>query len=243
MSEVRIAAEPRTEFGKGAARRIRRARKVPAVIYGHGTKPQHVSLPGHELMLALKTPNVLLRVDLGNAEALLALPKGIQRDPLKGFLEHVDLLLVRRGEQVDVEIPIVFRGESPRDVVVEHQLTTLPVHAEATQIPQSVEVSVDALRPGSSITAGELPLPPTVTLATDPDTVVAHATAAPTAEQLETEIAEAAAELGAATTGAAAQGTAATTGAGDVVPETSSPGGGPERSPAETADASGSATA
>jgi large subunit ribosomal protein L25 len=242
VSEVRIAAEPRTEFGKGAARRIRRARKVPAVIYGHGAKPQHVSLPGHELMLALKTPNVLLRVDLGNGDAELTLPKGIQRHPLTGFLEHVDLLLVRRGEQVTVEIPIVFTGETPRDSIVEHQLVTLPVHAEATHIPGSVEVSVERLHPGASITAGDLRLPDGVTLATDPDTVVANVTGAPTAEQVEAELAEAEAELAAGAPAAPIVSASAPTSGVGVVPGTATQVGGPARSAAGSADASGSAS-
>ncbi|MDQ1604388.1 MAG: large subunit ribosomal protein, partial [Actinomycetota bacterium] len=117
MPEVRIAAEPRSEFGKGAARRIRRAAKVPAVLYGHGSDPRHISLPGHELMLALKTANVLLTLDIeGDSE--LALPKDVQRDPIKGFLEHVDLVLVRRGEKVTVEIAVHVVGEAVADSFV-----------------------------------------------------------------------------------------------------------------------------
>ena len=195
MPEVRIAAEPRTEFGKGAARRVRRAHKVPAVLYGHGTDPRHISLPGHELMLALKTPNVLLELDLdGTAE--LALPKSIQRDPIKGFLEHVDLILVRRGEKVTVEIPVTLVGEAAAETLVSLEHATLAVEAEATHIPGGVEVSIDGLPVGSQIHAKDVSLPSGATLVTDPEAMVVNITAAPTAEQLEAELAEAEAEAG-----------------------------------------------
>ncbi len=111
MPEVKIAAETRTEFGKGAARRSRREGKVPAVLYGHGTETRHLSLPGHDLMLALKTPNVLLRLEGLKNGSEIALPKAVQRDPVKGFLEHVDLILVRSGEKVTVDVPIRVTGD------------------------------------------------------------------------------------------------------------------------------------
>ena len=110
-SEVKIQAESRTEFGKGAARRIRRADKVPAVLYGHGTDPVHITLPGHDLMLALKTANALLSIEL-DGDSQLALPKQVQRDPIKGFIEHADLIIVRRGEKVTVDVPLVLVGEA-----------------------------------------------------------------------------------------------------------------------------------
>jgi large subunit ribosomal protein L25 len=195
VSEVRIVAEPRTEFGKGAARRIRRASKVPAVLYGHGTDPRHISLPGHELMLALKTANVLLTLDLqGKTE--LALPKDVQRDPVKGFLEHVDLLLVRRGEKVKVEIPLHVVGEVVVGGLVANELTTLEVEAEATNIPQFFEIDVEGREIGTQIVAKDIVLPAGVTLVTDPEHLVVHITAAPTAEELEAELAEAEAEAG-----------------------------------------------
>lgn len=195
MSEVRIAAEPRTEFGKGAARRIRRDNKVPAVLYGHGTDPRHISLPGHELMLALKTPNVLLTLDLGGADEL-ALPKDVQRDPIKGFLEHVDLVVVKRGEKVTVEIPIHLVGEAAPETLVNLDLTALSVEAEATRIPTGVDVSVEGFGVGDQVHAKDLSLPSGVTLVTDPDALIVAVTAAPTAEQLEAELAEAEAEVG-----------------------------------------------
>ena len=195
MAQVRIAAEPRTEFGKGAARRIRRAHKVPAVLYGHGTEPRHISLPGHELMLALKGgANTLLEIDVdGGTE--LALPKQVTRDPVRGFLEHCDLLLVRRGEKVVVDVPVLLNGQAALETLVDHQMTTISVEAEATHIPQSFEVSIEGLGVGASIHAGQVPLPSGVTLAGDPDAVVVHILAQVTAEALEAELAEAAAEL------------------------------------------------
>lgn len=189
MSEVRIAAEPRTEFGKGAARRTRRAGRVPAVLYGHGTDPQHISLPGHELMLALKTSNVLLRVQGLSGADELALPKDVQRDPIKGFLEHVDLLLVKLGEKVAVEIPVQLTGEIVSGNRLDQQLVQIAVEAEATHIPQSVEIDVTGLDAGDAIYAKDVKLPTGVTLAVDEDALVLQIVAEKTAEQAEAEIA------------------------------------------------------
>jgi len=188
VPEVRIAAEPRNEFGKGAARRTRRAGKVPAVLYGHGTDPRHLALPGHELMLALKTPNVLIRLDGLPGGAELALPKAVQRDPLKGFLEHVDLLVVTRGEKVTVEVPIHISGEILPGGLLDQQLVQIPIEAEATRIPQAIEVDLTGMDLGSAVHAGDLKLPSGSTLATDPDLLVLHVIAAPTAGQLEAGI-------------------------------------------------------
>jgi len=188
VPEVRIAAEPRNEFGKGAARRTRRAGKVPAVLYGHGTDPRHLALPGHELMLALKTPNVLILLDGLPGGAELALPKAVQRDPLKGFLEHVDLLIVARGEKVTVEVPVHISGEILPGGLLDQQLVQIPIEAEATRIPQAVEVDLTGMDVGASVHAGDLKLPRGSTLATDPDMLVLHVIAAPTAEQMEAEI-------------------------------------------------------
>ncbi|MFE1950184.1 50S ribosomal protein L25/general stress protein Ctc [Streptomyces sp. NPDC059524] len=196
MSEVKLAAETRSEFGKGAARRIRREAKVPAVLYGHGSEPVHITLPGHELQLALRTPNVLISLDIDGKGNELAIPKAIQRDPLKGFLEHVDLLLVKRGEKVTVELPIVTEGElAAGGNLLEHVLNTLPVEAEATHIPESVTVSVAGLEAGASIHAKDITLPAGTTLATDGDAVVLQVLAAQ-AEEAPAEAAgdEAAAE-------------------------------------------------
>ncbi|MEV4566872.1 50S ribosomal protein L25/general stress protein Ctc [Nonomuraea sp. NPDC049419] len=171
MSEVRIAAEERTTFGKGAARKIRRADKVPAVLYGHGIDPKHLTLPGHEVLLALRTPNVLIRLQ-GDGVDELALPKGVQRDPIKGFVEHVDLLLVRRGEKVTVEIPVTTVGDVHSDGLLDQQLVSIAVEAEATHIPTGVEVDVEGLEIGTVVTAGQLQLPQGSTLAADPEAVV-----------------------------------------------------------------------
>lgn len=173
MSEVRIAAESRTTFGKGAARKIRRADKVPAVLYGHGIDPKHLTLPGHEVLLALRTPNVLIHLK-GDGVDELALPKGVQRDPIKGFVEHVDLLLVKRGEKVTVEIPVTTVGDVHTDGLLDQQLVSIPVEAEATHIPTGVEVDVEGLEVGTAITAGQLQLPQGATLAADPEAVVLH---------------------------------------------------------------------
>ncbi|MFF5404054.1 50S ribosomal protein L25/general stress protein Ctc [Streptomyces misionensis] len=173
MSEVKIAAESRAEFGKGAARRIRRENKVPGVLYGHGTEPLHLTLPGHELLLALRTPNVLISLDIDGKTNELAIPKAVQRDPLKGFLEHVDLLLVKRGEKVTVEIPVHTEGElAPGGNLLEHVLAALPVEAEATHIPESVTVSVEGLEAGASVHAKDITLPSGVSLAVEEDAVV-----------------------------------------------------------------------
>ena len=186
MSEV-IATEPRTEFGKGAARRVRREGKVPGVLYGHGTDPRHVSLPGHDLMLALKHggANTLLELDLGTLGKELALAKSVVRDPIKGSLEHIDLLLVRRGEKVSVDVPLHITGDISRDGLLETTLTSIPVEAEATHIPESIEVSVEGLKVGDAIHAKDLKLPQGTTLTGDPEAIVVHVLGAPTEEQME----------------------------------------------------------
>jgi large subunit ribosomal protein L25 len=192
MSEVKLAAETRTEFGKGAARRIRRENKVPGVLYGHGSDPLHLTLPGHELLLALRTPNVLISLDIDGKTNELAIPKSVQRDPIKGFLEHVDLLLVKRGEKVTVEIPVHAEGElAPGGNLLEHVLVALPVEAEATHIPEAVTVSVEGLEAGASVHAKDIKLPSGVTLAVDEDAVVLQVLQA---QVEETEGEEAAAE-------------------------------------------------
>ncbi|GAA2496073.1 50S ribosomal protein L25/general stress protein Ctc [Streptomyces gobitricini] len=179
MSEVKLTVQTRSEFGKGAARRIRRANQVPGVLYGHGSDPIHLTLPGHELLLALRTPNVLIALDIDGKSNELAIPKAVQRDPLKGFLEHVDLQLVQRGEKVNVEIPVHTEGElAAGGNLLEHVLNALPVEAEATHIPESVSVSVEGLEAGASILAKDIQLPKGTTLAVEGDTVVLQVLAA-----------------------------------------------------------------
>lgn len=187
MSDVKIAAELRTQFGKGAARRLRRADKVPAVLYGHGTDPVHLSLPGHDTMLALKTANVLMTLDIEGGSSELALPKHIQRDPLRGTIEHVDLILVRRGEKVTVDVAVHVVGEAAPGTLVNLDQPTISVEAEATHLPTGVEVSVEGLAEGSQIHAKDLVLPQGSTLAADDDLLVVNVTLAPTAEDLEGE--------------------------------------------------------
>jgi large subunit ribosomal protein L25 len=191
VPEVKIKAESRNEFGKGAARRIRRAGLVPAVLYGHGSAPVHITLPGHELMLALKTANALFDVDLGDRSEL-AIPKQVQRDPIKGFLEHVDLLIVRRGEKVVVSVPIVLVGDAAPGTMVSLEHTALSVEAEATHIPGQIEVSIAAAEIGTQIHASDVTLPSGVVLQDDPEVLVVNITA-PAAAEVEEE-AEAAAE-------------------------------------------------
>jgi large subunit ribosomal protein L25 len=190
VPEVRIVAEPRTEFGKGAARRVRRAGRVPAVLYGHGTETRHVTLPGHELLLALKTPNVLIQVEGLAGRSQLTLPKAVQRDPIRGDVEHVDLILVRRGEKVTVEVPIQVTGEVEPGGLLDQQMVRLAVEAEATQIPEGIAVNVAGMEIGAAVHAGDLDLPSGVTLAAEPEALVLHVLAAPTAEQIEAELGE-----------------------------------------------------
>ncbi|MBB4894773.1 large subunit ribosomal protein L25 [Streptomyces olivoverticillatus] len=181
-AEVKIPAQVRTEFGKGFARRARVAGQVPAVVYGHGGEPVHVTLPGHDLMMALKTPNVLLSLDIEGRNELV-IPKQIQRDALKGFLVHVDLLVVKRGEKVTVEVPVHTEGElAPGGNLLEHTLTALPVEAEATHIPEAVTVSVAGLEAGASVLAKDVTLPAGVSLAVDAEAVVLHVVAGQAAE-------------------------------------------------------------
>ncbi len=190
MSEIKLAAAVRTEFGKGAARAIRRDGQVPAVVYGHGAEPAHITLPAHDLALALRTPNVLLALDVDGKNEL-AIPKAVQRDAIKGFLVHVDLLLVRRGEKVTVEVVVETEGDlAPGSFLVENVLNTLSVETEATHIPTSVTVSIEGLEAGNSILAKDVELPAGTTLVTDPDAVVIQILSA----QAEEPAAEAATE-------------------------------------------------
>ncbi|WP_327006368.1 50S ribosomal protein L25/general stress protein Ctc [Dactylosporangium sp. NBC_01737] len=194
MSEVKISAEPRTEFGKGGARRTRRAGKVPAVLYGHGEAPRHIALPAREFAAAIRHggKNQIFNIEITGGGTALALPKAIQRDPIKDTYEHVDLLVVRRGEKVTVEIPVHLTGEAARDTLVMVENTTLAILADAVKLPEFVEVSIAGLEAGSHVTAGDVQLPAGSELAADPGLVIAVVTGAPTAEALEGETGEAA---------------------------------------------------
>jgi large subunit ribosomal protein L25 len=238
VAEVRISAEPRTEFGKGGARRTRRSGRVPAVLYGHGTDPRHISLPARDFEHALRTDgaNVLLALQIDGSDEL-ALPKSIQRNPVRGSIEHIDLILVRRGEKITVEVAINIVGEVAPGGLLDQQLTTISVAAEATHIPSGFEVSINGLEIGGAIHAKDVTLPAGTELQTDPDAVVVHIMQAPTQEELEAELTAAEEELGAGAAGAAAA--EAEAGEGDVVPDTESGEGGPGEAPAGEASAEG----
>ena len=187
MPEVRIEAEPRTEFGKGASRRTRREGRVPGVMYGHGTPNRHFTLPGHELMIALKTPNVLISIEGLEKRALLALPKAVQRDAIRGFIEHVDLIEVRRGEKVTVEIPVRVSGEVFSGGLLNQQLVQIAVEAEATHLPDGVDVDVEGAEVGTTVLAKDIALPSGTTLVTDPEALVLQVVTAPTVDLGEAE--------------------------------------------------------
>ncbi|MEN3310530.1 MAG: large subunit ribosomal protein [Micromonosporaceae bacterium] len=196
MSEVRISAELRTEFGKGGARRTRRAGKVPAVLYGHGEAPKHISLPARELAAAIRHGGMtqVFDIRISDGSTALALPKAIQRDPLKETFDHVDLLIVRRGQMITVEIPVVLVGEAARETLVMHEHQTLAVLADATRLPDHLDASIDGLEAGSRVTAGDVRLPEGVELAAEPDLVIVIVAGAPSAADLAEEIGEAPAE-------------------------------------------------
>ena len=206
MSEVRLSAESRTEFGKGGARRTRRAGKIPAVIYGHGADPRHVSLPAREFTNAIKHggANVLLTLDLEGSEQL-AIPKAIQRNPLKGNFEHVDLLAVRRGEKVTIEVPLSIVGTVAPGGLVQTENVSVSLEAEATHLPTEIEVSIDGLEIGSQVTAGDLTLPAGATLAGDPEQLMVLISEAPSEAALEADATASAAETSTSVAEAAAE--------------------------------------
>jgi len=193
----KITAETRTEFGKGAARRIRRDDKIPAVIYGHGNETVHVTLPGHDTMMALKHggANALLELDI-EGSTQLALTKQVQVDPIRRVLEHVDFVAVRQGEKVTVDVPVHVVGEAASETLVVTENSTVQVEAEAQAIPERIEVSVEGAAIGTQIHASDLQLPEGTTLLTDGETLMVNVTQQQTAEQLESELAEAEADAG-----------------------------------------------
>ena len=191
MAEISINGVRRTEFGKGASRRARRDGLVPAVIYGHGEKPQHITLPARELGVALKQSNVLLDISI-DGKTELTLPKAIVRHPLKQILEHVDLVLVRRGEKVVVAVPVHAIGEHSRDGILEHVHNSIEVRVEATAIPSFLEVSIEGMHSGESRYASDVKLPAGVELESDPKTIVVHLSEKSTAvEEVVTPVAAA----------------------------------------------------
>jgi large subunit ribosomal protein L25 len=185
----KLVAEARTTFGKGAARRIRATGKIPAVIYGHGTEPQHVTLPGHEVSLILRKANAVFDLDI-NGKSQLALVKDVQKDPVRQIIEHIDLVIVRKGEKVIIDIPVHLEGEAEAGTQVLQDANTLSIEAEATNIPERLIVSIDGLGEGTHITAGQVELPAGSTLISDPDLLVVGITgsvAADLGEGAETE--------------------------------------------------------
>jgi large subunit ribosomal protein L25 len=196
MSE-KIKAETRSEFGKGAARRIRREDKIPAVIYGHGNEPIHVTLPGHSTMMALKHggANALLELDI-DGKVQLALTKQVQVDPIKRRLEHVDFVAVVKGEKVTVEVPVHLNGEAARETLVVTETSTIQLEAEATHIPEYIEVDIEGAQVGTQILASQLVLPEGSLLLTDDDTLIVNVTQQMSEEELEAELEEAEAEVG-----------------------------------------------
>ena len=193
----KIAAEARTEFGKGAARRIRRADKVPAVIYSHGEEPQHVTLPGHETMMALKHggANALLALEVDGSEQL-ALTKDVQVDPIRRVIEHLDFVAVTRGEKVTVDVPVHVTGDAAPETLVVTENAVVSVEAEATHIPEFFEVSVEGAAAGTQIHAKDLALPSGTTLLADEELLIVNVTEQVSAEALEAELAEAEADAG-----------------------------------------------
>ena len=202
MSETKLVAIARTDFGKGAARRTRRAGLIPAVLYGHGTDPVHVSLPGHQTYLALKHSNALFDIEL-DGSSQLALAKDVQRDPMRAeAIEHLDLLIVRRGEKVSVDVPVHVVGESAPGTIHVVETQAITIEADATHIPETIEVSVEGLTAGAQVTAGELVLPADASLGLAPETVVVTVSEPRGSAEDEAADAEVAAEQSAASAAA-----------------------------------------
>ena len=197
MSEdTKVQAELRESFGKGFARRLRAAGKIPAVIYGHGTEPVHVALPGHQVSLIIRRANALLELDI-EGKAQLALVKDVQKDPVHQIIEHIDLLVVKKGEKVQVDIPINVVGESAPGTIVNLDAVSIALEVEATHIPQGIEVDVEGLEDGTHITAADLTLPKGASLVVDPETLIVAVSVPTAALAAEEEIAEADAEVAA----------------------------------------------
>lgn len=205
MSEdTKVHVELRNSFGKGFARRLRAAGKIPAVIYGHGTEPVHVALPGHQVSLIIRRANALLELDIEGKEQL-ALVKDVQKDPVHQIIEHIDLLVVKKGEKVAIDVPIVVNGESAPGTIVNLDATTLSVEAEATHIPEHIEVSVEGLEEGAHITAADVTLPKGSTLLSDPEVLVVAVSVPAAPAEDEDEAAEGETAEGESTEEAAAE--------------------------------------
>jgi len=196
VAEVRLIAETRTEFGKGGARRTRRAGKIPAVLYGHGLEPRHLSLPARDFAHALKGgANTVLTLEFPDGDQL-ALPKSVVRHPLRDYVEHVDLLVIRRGEKVTVDIQVIVTGEAASGTLVLTDANSLSIEVEAMSIPESLTVDIEGAEAGTQFLAGDVALPTGATLVTDPEALVVSVQNAPTAEEVEAETEQAEAEAG-----------------------------------------------
>lgn len=194
--DTKVQAELRENFGKGFARRLRAAGKIPAVIYGHGTDPVHVALPGHQTALLIRRANAVLELDV-NGTHQLTLVKDVQKDPVHQIIEHIDLLVVKKGEKVQVEVPIVVVGEPFAGTIANLDAQTIALEVEATHIPQHIEVDVEGLEDGTHITAADLKLPTGATLVADPEVLVVAISVPAATLAAEEEIAEADAEVAA----------------------------------------------
>jgi large subunit ribosomal protein L25 len=186
--QVTLSATQRSEFGKGAARRLRRANQVPAVLYGHGAEPVHISLPAHETQLALRVANVLLEIDIEGGKKQLALPKQVQKDPVSGAIEHVDLVVVRRGEKVSVQVQLVTVGEHSSDVMVVMDQNTITLEVEATHIPTQIEIDVTSLEIGHVIAAQDLHLPAGAVYHGSPEDLILSGHAVPSQSSIDAEL-------------------------------------------------------
>ncbi|MFT4052108.1 MAG: 50S ribosomal protein L25/general stress protein Ctc [Microbacterium sp.] len=191
-TDTHVVAEVRENFGKGYARRLRAAGQIPAVIYGHGTDPQHVSLPGHQVSLLIRRANAVLELTVAGAQQL-ALVKDVQKDPVHQIIEHIDLLVVKKGEKIQVDVPVVVVGEPVSGTIVNLDNQTVALEVEATHIPETIEVDVEGLEDGTHITAADLTLPQGAALVTEPETLIVAITV-PAAESTADEDAEAAAD-------------------------------------------------
>lgn len=190
MSEVRLTAEPRAEFGKGAARRTRRAGKIPAVLYGHGTDPKHLALPAIEFARVIRENgrNAVLNIEVDGSKAQLALTKTITVHPLKNYIEHVDLLTLKKGEKVHVDIRLVLIGDPAPGTLINQDHDTVSIEVDALNIPEQFEVSVEGAEIGTHITAADIALPEGSELLTDPETLILSVNEAPSEEALEAEV-------------------------------------------------------
>jgi large subunit ribosomal protein L25 len=196
VADIKLDAEQRTEFGKGAARRTRRAGKIPAVLYGHGTEPQHLALPALEFARVIRENgrNAVLTLNIEGQEAL-ALTKTVATHPIRYSIEHVDLLVIRRGEKVVVDVVLSITGEAVPGTLVTQDLGMLEVEADVSSIPEQIEISVEGAEIGTRINAGDIVLPAGVELRTDPNALVVNVVPAPTAEEMEAADEEAAEDV------------------------------------------------